>query len=176
MNISKAITLIFFFLSISISQAQFLIPGYGISDVKLGADRDEIEWELGFKGKKVASSDAPADIAKIAGLAEVDFDFLAIFNHLMWLPVTELLFRDGKVCMIRLSSIPAYNQMLCADIGTEEGLNFWDTSEQFKSIYKSSQIYTNGSKTVILDKTKGLGVELHENEVRTMFIFQSQIE
>lgn len=174
MKTGRIIFFIIFFLNTSLIYAQFLIPGHGISDVKIGADRDEIEWELGFKGKKSMSSDVPAHLLKIAEYAGIDFDFLVSFNHLMWLPVTELLFKDGKVCMIRLSSIPEFNQMLSADIGTEEGLSFWDSAEQVEAIYKEHDKYADGLKTIFLVKAKGLGVELYDNEVRTMFIFSAK--
>lgn len=172
MNRVATFLFIFFFLISVNSYAQFLIPGEGIMDVKIGADWDEIEWELGFRGEKVDFSDSREEIKMIAQKADIEFDFMIKFNHLMWLPVSELLFKDGKVCMVQLSSYPEYNQMMSADIGTLEGLNFWDGTNEIEQVYGDFQSLNSGDKSIILIKEKGLGVELSKNEVRKMFIFQ----
>ena len=161
-----------FFLISSDNYAQFLIPGEGIMDIKLGADWDEIEWELGFRGEKLTYEQASDEIKLIAKNAEIEFDFMIRYKHIMWLPVSDLLFKDNKVCMIQLSSYPEYNQMISADIGTLEGLNFWDTPTEIEKVYGNFQSVPFGDKTIALINEKGLGVELSENEVRTMFIFQ----
>jgi hypothetical protein len=167
---------VIFFVSINTGYSQFLIPGEGIMDVKLGADWDEIEWELGFKGKKIEKTQVGEEMILIAQKAGIDFDYMISYNHIMWLPVSELLFKDNKVCLIQLSSYPEYNQMLSADIGTLEGLNFWDTPEEIEKVYGDYPAIGHGSKTIVLIADKGLGVELSENEVRTMFIFQPQMQ
>lgn len=156
--------------------AQFLIPGEGIMDVKLGADMDEIEWELGFRGKKLSLDEASRDIKVIAENVGIEFDYHISYNHIMWLPVSDLLLKDGEVCLIQLSSYPEYNQMLSADIGTVEGLNFWDSTQEIENIYGEYITSDDGSKTHVLMGNKGLGVELLQNEVRTMFIFQPQMK
>jgi len=161
----------FLFLASDI-HGQFLIPGEGIMDVKLGADWDEIEWELGFKGRKIDYEQTDEKIKQIAEKAGIDFDFMISYNHLMWLPVSELLFKDDRVCMVQLSSYPEYNQMMSADIGTTDGLNFWDTTNEIQQIYGDFLSISSGDKTIIIIKDEGLGVELGENEVRTMFIFE----
>jgi hypothetical protein len=161
-----------FFLVSGDGHSQFLIAGEGIMDIKLGADMDEIEWELGFRGEKLSFEQADEEFKLIAKNAGIDFDYLVRYNHIMWLPVSGLLLKDDKVCMIQLSSYPEYNQMLSADIGTTEGLNFWDTPAEIKKVYGAFWSIPNGDKTIVLISEKGLGVELSENQVRTMFIFQ----
>lgn len=161
-----------FFLVSGDSYGQFLIPGEGIMDIKLGADWDEIEWELGFRGEKLSYEQTSEKFKLIARNAGIDFDYMVRYNHIMWLPVSDLLFKDDKVCMIQLSSYPEYNQMISADIGTTEGLNFWDTPIEIEKVYGKFRSISNGDKTIVLINNKGLGVELSENEVRTMFIFQ----
>ncbi len=161
-----------FFLCTSHTYAQFLIPGEGIMDVRLGADLDEIEWELGFKGEKKGFEQADKSIKLIAETVGIDFDFAISYHHIMWLPVSDLLFKDDRVCMIQLSSYPEYNKMTSADIGTLEGLNFWDGIEEIKRIYGDYQSINDQDKTIVFIKDKGLGAELIENEVRTMFIFE----
>lgn len=156
--------------------SQFLLSGEGIMDVKLGADWDEIEWELGFKGKKVGKSQAGEEILLLAQTAGIEFDYIISYNHIMWLPVSELLFKDDKVCMIRLSSYPEYNQMISADIGTVEGLNFWDSLAEIKAVYGEYPLVASGSKSIVVIKDKGLGVGLSDDEVRTMFIFHPQMK
>jgi hypothetical protein len=168
--------LFIFFLIIGKNYAQFVIPGEGIMDVKIGADWDEVEWELGFKGTKVNKNAADPELKFMAEKAGVDFDFIVMYQHLMWLPVSEVFFKDDKVCMIQLNSYPEYNKMLCADIGTVEGLNFWDNPERVKEIYNNPVNAKNGENSYILFKDKGLGVQIFENEVRTMFIFQPQMK
>ncbi len=167
---------IIFFHCFGVSYGQFLIPGEGIMDVKLGADWDEIEWELGFRGKKLEKAEVGEEMNLIAQKAGIDFDFMISYQHIMWLPVSDLLFKDNKVCLIQLSSYPEYNQMLSADIGTLEGLNFWDTREEIKNVYGDYPTLSLGSKSVVLIADKGLGMELSENEVRTMFIFLPQMQ
>jgi hypothetical protein len=161
-----------FFLVSWDNYGQFLIPGEGIMDIKLGADWDEIEWELGFRGEKLSYEQSSEAIKLIARNADIDFDYMVRYNHIMWLPVSDLLFKDNKVCMIQLSSYPEYNQMLSADIGTTEGLNFWDTPQQISQAYGEFKSIPSGDKIIVVIKEKGLGVEISENEVRTMFIFQ----
>lgn len=151
---------------------QFLIPGEGIMGVKLGVDWDEIEWELGFRGKRIDFEECSEEIKLIAAQTEIEFDFMVSYEHLMWLPVSQLLFKDDKVCLVQLNSYPEYNQMISADIGTTEGLNFWDTPTEIEQIYVNFISLSHGEKTFILIKDKGLGMELSENEVRTMFIFE----
>jgi hypothetical protein len=163
---------IFFFLCAHQIFAQFLIPGEGIMDVKLGADMDEVEWELGFRGEKIEFDKADEKVKLIAENAGIEFDFLIKYKHIMWLPVSDVLLKDNKVCMIQLSSYPEYNQMISADIGTIEGLNFWDGVDQVKQLYGNYITFDDGDKTIVIMNQKGLGVELSENEVRTMFIFE----
>jgi hypothetical protein len=146
-------------------------------DVKLGADMDEIEWELGFPGEKLRFEQADEKFKLIAKNAGIDFDIInGKYNHIMWLPVSDVLLKDDKVCMIQLSSYPEYNQMISADIGTTEGLNFWDGVDQLSSYMETLSTFDDGDKTIVLINEKGLGVELSENEVRTMFIFRAKMK
>lgn len=155
---------------------QFLIPGEGIMDVKIGSDWDEIEWELGFRGIRVEKGDASASLKHIAEESEIDYDFIVSYQHLMWLPVSELFFKDDKVCMIQLSSYPEYNMMICVDIGTTEGLNFWDNAEKIEEVYGTEIISESGNRGYLVFNEKGIGVELFDNEARSMFIFQPQMK
>jgi len=169
--------IIILFFGISHQQyGQFLIPGEGIMDVKLGADWDEIEWELGFKGKKVEKEKATPSVNFIAQQAGIEFDFVVRYQHIMWLPVSDLYFKEGKVNLIVLSSYPEYYQMLCADIGTTEGLNFWNNTEDVKRIYGVKNEVKSNDESYFFYRKKGLGVELLENEVRSMFIFPAQMK
>ena len=168
--------LVIFLLAATRNYGQFLIPAEGLMDVKIGADWDEIEWELGFRGEKVDKIDTPRPLKFIAQEAEIDFDFVVRYQHIMWLPVSDLFFKNEKVCMIQLNSYPEYNQMLCADIGTMEGLNFWDNAENVKELYCDNTESKNGEKSYFVFREKGLGVELLEDEVRSMFIFQPQMK
>ena len=168
--------LVIFLLSATRNYGQFLIPAEGLMDVKIGVDWDEIEWELGFRGEKVDRIDTPPPLKFIAQEAGIDFDFVVRYQHIMWLPVSDLFFKNEKVCMIQLNSYPEYNQMLCADIGTMEGLNFWDNAENVKELYGNNTESKNGEKSYFVFREKGLGVELLEDEVRSMFIFQPQMK
>lgn len=172
----RVIFLIIFFLSGAKSYSQFLISGEGIMDVKVGADWDEVEWELGFKGKKIEKRDAEMDLILLAQETGVDFDFVVHYQHIMWLPVSDLFFKDDKICMIQLSSYPEYYKMLCADIGTTEGLNFWDNIDRVNDIYGLKTDLKSEEKAYIVLNERGLGVELLNNEVRTMFIFHPQMK
>jgi len=168
---------LFIFSVVSVKNyGQFVIPGEGIMDVKIGADWDEVEWELGFKGQKVDSADAAEELTFFAQAAGVDFDFVVQYQHLMWLPVSELYFKDDKVCMILLSSYPEYYKMICADIGTVEGVNFWDNPADVTEVYGNYKNVENGKNSYIMINDIGLGIQIFENEVRTMFIFQPQMK
>lgn len=145
-------------------------------DVKLGADIDQVEWALGFKGSRVEKDNTDHLIGLEAQKSGLDFDYAIHYQHIMWMPVTDLLFKDGKVCMIRLSSYPEYNKMLCADIGTTEGLNFWDNAGKIGKLYGVHELTSMDDRSYIVVQDKGLGLELQEDEVRAMVIFQSQIE
>lgn len=168
--------LVFIVISSSFSFGQILIPGERIMDVIIGADWDEVEWELGFKGFKIEKENASLELNHIAKEAGIDYDFIVNYQHIMWLPVSDLFFRDNKVCLIQLSSYPEYNMMLCADIGTLEGLNFWDDPKKAREIYSDMKESTNENKVYFVSKDKGLGVEMLNDEARTMFIFQPQME
>lgn len=167
-----AFSLILFFALFNNANAQFLIPGEGIMDVKVGADMDEIEWELGFRGQRIEKDQVDEGIKLIANEAGIDFDYLVRYRHIMWLPVSELLLKDGKVCMVQLSSYPEYNQMLSMDIGTIEGLNFWDSSAEIEKVYGKFQTIDYNDNVIVCLKDRGLGMELSNNEIRTMFIFR----
>ncbi len=170
------IFLIPLFFIVHSAQSQFLIPGEGFMDVKLGYDWDEIEWELGFRGFKVDKADIDSASLAVAQKAGIDFDFMVNYQCIMWAPVTKLYLKDNKVIMMQFSSYPEYNKMLCADIGTEEGLNFWDNSETVKKIYNNAERFDYGDKAYFLIKEKGLVIELTNDEVRSMFIFKPEME
>jgi hypothetical protein len=170
------IFLILLFLGINNSYGQFIIPGEGLMDVKIGSDWDEIEWELGFRGEKIEKMNAISSLKLLADQSEIDFDFIVSYQHIMWLPVSDLFFKDNKVCMIQISSYPEYYKMLCMDIGTVEGLNFWDEEIRVQEIYGNSRALKIDEKAYYAFNEKGLGVEILNNEVRTMVIFQAQME
>jgi len=156
--------------------AQFLIPAEGINDIKIGLDEEEIQWELGFKGKKTPRAQARQEMEFIAKAAGLDYDYLISFQHLMLLPVSDFMVKEGKVCFLALSSYPEYNKMFCADIGTLEGLNFWDNPARVEEVYGKSAILKNGDKAYMIYKEKGVGVEMLNNEVRMIFIFQPALK
>ncbi len=171
---STLIFIISLILSVHSLYGQFLIAGEGFMDVKLGLDWDEIEWELGFRGVKVDKTDMVPALQLVAEKAGIDFDFMVNYQYIMWAPVTTLFLKDNTVIMMQLSSYPEYNKMLCADIGTLEGLNFWDNSEAVKKIYGNPVSFNNGDKTYFIIKDKGLVIELKDDEVRSMFIFKPE--
>jgi len=168
--------LIVFIVCVGHSYGQFLIPAEGIMDVKIGSDWDQVEWELGFKGKKIEKTNVGSSLNFIAQEAGIEYDFVVSYQHIMWLPVSDLFFKNDKICMIQLSSYPEYNKMICADIGTVEGLNFWDDKEKVTEIYGNFKEVENEGKSYFVYNEKGFGVEILDNEVRTMLIFQPQIE
>ena len=175
MRIFKVIFTLFIF-SIGSSYGQILFAGEGIMDVKLGADWDQVEWELGFKGERYEKNNVRPELQFLADAAKIDFDFVVSYQHIMWLPISELFFKNDSICMIQLTSYPEYNQMLCLDIGTMEGLNFWDDSEKVTEIYGKLEQLEKDGKSFFVYKEEGLAVELFNDEVRTMLIFQPQME
>ncbi len=156
--------------------AQFIIPGEGIMDIKIGLDEEEIQWELGFKGKKMSKDNARQEMQFIATAAGIDYDSLISFQHLMLLPISDIMVRKGQLCFVMLSSYPEYNKMFCADIGTEEGLNFWDNPARVAEVYGKKTILKNGDKTYLIYKEKGMGVEMLKDEVRAIFIFPRSVK
>ncbi len=176
----RFIGILIFFFTISVQRgfAQFLIPGEGVMDVKIGADWDEVEWELGFRGFMQDKEDVSPELQWIATEAGLDFDFAVSYRHIMWLPVTALLFKEDKVCMIQLDSNAEYNQMLCENIGTMEGLNFWDNAAKIHEIYGKDNITSKSGEgaSYKICRRKGIVLGLRDDEVRTMLIFQASTE
>ena len=54
--------------------------------------------------------------------------------------------------------------------------NFWDNTENVIELYGNNTESKNEEKSYFVFREKGLGVELLEDEVRTMFIFQPQMK
>jgi hypothetical protein len=175
MRFLPALLIAFLFLP-TLSLGQFIIPGEGIMDVKTGTDRDELEWELGFTGKRIEKTEASPEMTFIAESAGIDFDFVVSYQHIMWLPVKDVFFKDGKINLVSLSSYPEYNQMICGDIGTVEGLNFWQNANMVQEIYGNTNSLKSDDKTFLFYPEKGIGTELSANEVRTIFIFPAQMK
>ena len=172
-------TLIFFIslmFSVSVSYSQFLIPGEGYADIRVGLDWDEIEWELGFRGVKIDKKDLDKELILVAEKAGIDYDFVVNYQYIMWAPVTKLFFKDNVVVMFQMSSYPEYNKMLCADIGTVDGLNFWDDEKAIKKIYGDIPSFSYEKKTFFLAKNKGLVIEVKDGEVRSLFIFKPEMK
>lgn len=173
MNMERVVFFLFLFLTLNgVARAQFLIPGEGISDIKLGADWDEIEWELGFKGFEATKNEVPERLQFVIEELGVEYDFAVYYHHVMWLPISQLLFKDGKVCFIELSSYQEQHQLFCTDVGTIEGVNFWDSPDKINEIYGKQEGTSNSEKSYYMYYDQGLGFELDQNEVRAMFIFQ----
>ncbi len=156
--------------------SQNLKPGYGIRDLRLGIDWGEVEWELGFKGKKYSKDAVDERMKYIADKFELDYDYVVEYQHIMWLPVSNIFFKDEKANMIILSSYPEYYKMLCRDINTEEGLRFWQKEEDLKQIYGKGKTFKNFGKEYIYYKDKGIGVEVDNEEIRTICIFNPQMK
>ena len=151
--------------------AQDIRAGVGIGSLRLGLSHGEVEWELGFRGFSTEKAQVTAADLEYARQAGIEFDMVVRYEHIMWLPVAAVFFRDGRAEMIVISSYPEYFRMLCADLMTEKNLAFWAGEKEVRERYGRSKSQKKDGFDYIAYRDQGLLLALDRNQVRTMCIF-----
>jgi hypothetical protein len=151
--------------------AQDIRAGVGIGSLRLGMNYGEVEWELGFRGFRTVRAEATAADLEYARQAGLEFDTVVRYEHIMWLPVASVFFRDGRAEMIVVSSYPEYFRMLCSDLLTEKNLAFWTGEKEVRERYGRNKIQKKDGFEFIAYRDQGLLLALDRGQVRTMCIF-----
>jgi hypothetical protein len=157
-----------------ITQAQVVYPKKGFEEINLGITYEDVIWILGFDGAKMNKDSAPQMLAAPASELGVDYDYVVNFRYIMDYPVTSIYFKGNLVVMFTLSSYPEYNQFICQDIQTSNGLKFWDNLDKIKSLYGTSPgklSYSGGNLSYYSMKSTGICFGIDNSQVRTMLIF-----
>ncbi len=157
-----------------LSKAQVIYPKKGYDDINIGITYQDVIWNLGFDGSKVSKDSAPEMLKAPAEELGIDYDYIVNFRYIMDLPVTSVYIKGNLVVMFTLSSYPEYNQFICQDIKTSNGLKFWDNLDKVKNLYgdKASKLdYSEGNLSYYAYKDEGICFGIDNNQVRTILIF-----
>ena len=153
--------------------SQDVVPKKNFGEIEIGITYEDVIWILGFDGTKVLKENAP-DIL-IAHVIElgIDFDYAVNYRYIMDLPVTSVYFKDDLLVFFTISSYPEYNQFICQDVSTSDGLNFWDSVSKMTEFYgKSTVLDTKGGNiSYHAYPDKGICFGIDKDEVRTISVF-----
>ncbi len=170
----RKLLIIPFLLTGLLAQAQTIYPKKGYDDIKLGITYEDVIWILGFDGSKISKDSAPDMLKAPAEQLGIDFDYIVNFRYIMDYPVTSIYVKGNLVVMYTFSSYPEYNQFICQDIKTSDGLKFWDKLDKVKSIYGSNPVkldYSDGNLSYYAYKDAGICFGIDNDQVRTMLVF-----
>ncbi len=157
-----------------ISQAQMIYPKKGYEDINIGITYEDVIWILGFDGSKISKDSAPEMLKAPADELGIDYDYIVNFRYIMDLPVTSVYIKGNLVVMFTLSSYPEYNQFICQDIKTTNGVKFWDNLDKVKSQFGDKPLklsYGEGNLSYYAYKEAGICFGIDNNQVRTILIF-----
>ena len=161
-------------LAACMAQAQVIYPKKGYEEINIGVTYEDVIWILGFDGSKISKDSAPEMLKAPADELGIDYDYIVNFRYIMDYPVTSAYFKGNLAVMFTFSSYPEYNQFICQDIQTSNGLKFWDNLDKVKSLYGNTPLklnYSEGNQTYYAYKDAGICLGLDSNQVRTVLIF-----
>ena len=159
--------------------AQDIIPKERFGELELGITYEDVIWIIGFDGSKISRDSAPEMLREPLNELKIDFDYIVNFRYIMDLPVTSVYFKDNLVIYFTISSYPEYNQFICQDLVTSDGLKFWDSLSEVQEIYGNNislMGYTSGKIKYYVYKNDGICFGLDDNEVRTIGIFNPEFK
>lgn len=154
-------------------KAQEVVPKKNFSEIELGITYEDVVWILGFEGTKILKENAPEILnAHISELA-IEYDYAVNYRYIMDFPITSVFFKDDLVVFFTISSYPEYNQFICQDVMTSEGLKFWDILSKVKELYGDATKLDamTGNITYFAYPKKGICFGIDNDEVRTISIF-----
>ena len=155
-------------------QAQVIYPKKGYEEIYIGITYEDVIWILGFDGSKISKENAPTILTAPADEMGISYDYVVNFRYIMDYPVTSLYFKGDLLVMFTLSSYPEYNQFICQDIQTSNGLKFWDDLGKVKGLYGSSPMklnFSEGNLTYYAYKNTGICMGIDNGQVRAILIF-----
>ncbi len=154
-------------------QSQEIVPKKNFSEIELGITYEDIIWILGFEGTKLLKENAPENLSAHVSELDIDYDFAVNYRYIMEFPITSVYFKEDLVVFFTISSYPEYNQFICQDVITSEGLNFWDASSRMKELYGDfTQLDAmTGNITYFAYPDKGICFGIDNDEVRTISVF-----
>ncbi len=161
------------FLFSFIGYSQEVVPKKNFSEIELGITYEDVVWILGFEGTKILKENAPDLLNAHVSELNIDYDFAINYRYIMDLPVTSVYFREDLVVFFTISSYPEYNQFICQDVSTIEGLNFWDPLSKMNELYGDYSKLGSISGNIIYFAypEKGICFGIDNDEVRTMSVF-----
>jgi hypothetical protein len=157
-----------------IAQAQVVYPKKGFEEINLGITYEDVIWILGFDGSKISKDSAPQMLAAPAAELGIDYDYVVNFRYIMDYPVTSIYVKGNLIVMFTLSSYPEYNQFICQDIETSNGLKFWENLDKVKSLYGANPTklnYSEGNLSYYSYKGTGICFGMDSGQVRTILVF-----
>ena len=175
----RIIVFIVLFFTTCYVSAQDIIPKERFGDLKLGVTYEDVIWIIGFDGSKLSKDSAPEMLREPLKELNIDFDYVVNFRYIMDLPVTSVYFKEDLVVFFTISNYPEYNQFICQDLVTSDGLKFWDSLTQVKELYGndvSLMGYTSGKIKYFVYKNDGICFGLDDDEVRTIGIFNPEFK
>ena len=103
----------------------------------------------------------------------VDYDFAVNYRYIMDFPITSVYFKEDLVVFFTISSYPEYNQFICQDVFTSEGLKFWESMSRMEELYgKATKLDAlTGNIAYYAYPDKGICFGIDSNEVRTISVF-----
>ena len=153
--------------------SQEVVPKKNFSEIELGITYEDVVWILGFEGTKVLKENAPEMLNAHVSELDIDYDFAVNYRYIMDFPITSVYFKEDMVVFFTISSYPEYNQFICQDVFTSEGLKFWETTSKMEELYgKSTKLDAlAGNITYHAYPEKGICFGIDTDEVRTISVF-----
>lgn len=170
----KNLVLIPFFIGVMVVQAQVIYPKKGYEEINIGITYEDVIWILGFDGSKINKDSAPKMLVAPADELGVDYDYIVNFRYIMDYPVTSVYFKGDLAVLIIMSSYPEYNQFICQDVETSNGLKFWDNLQKIKNTFGSGPAkldYSEGNLSYYAFKNTGICFGIDGDQLRTVLIF-----
>ncbi|MFC2123238.1 hypothetical protein ACFLU5_00385 [Bacteroidota bacterium] len=156
-----------------VCMSQEVVPKKNFSEIEIGITYEDVVWILGFEGTKVLKANAPEILNAHISELNIDYDFAVNYRYIMDFPITSVYFREDLIVFFTISSYPEYNQFICQDVLTNEGLKFWEPLSKMNELYGnySKLNAKSGNITYYAYPDKGICFGIDNDEVRTISVF-----
>lgn len=154
-------------------KAQEIVPKKNFGEIEIGITYEDVIWILGFDGTKLRKENAPDMLKTHVNELGIEFDYVVNYRYIMDLPITSVYFKEDLCVFFTISSYPEYNQFICQDVNTNEGLKFWDPLSKAVELYGDYKVLeaAEGNIGYYAYPQKGICLGVDNNEVRTISIF-----
>lgn len=155
------------------AKSQVIVPKKNLEEIEIGITYEDVVWILGFEGTKILKENAPEMLTGHVNELGIAFDYVVNYRYIMDLPITSVYFKDDLLVFFTISSYPEYNQFICQDLATSEGLKFWDPIKKAVDIYGQYKVLDAGEGNIVYHAypEKGICLGIDSGEVRTISIF-----